>query len=94
MDGVGVTPKLFFARIVRFQGAFERWGEDPRGWARVAADCGYYDQAHLLRDFRQFAGDPPGSSWRRSRPFRAASSSRAPEGMSHFSNWRRAAALT
>lgn len=58
MDAVGITPKLF-ARIVRFQGAFERWGEDPRSWARIAAECGYYDQAHLLRDFRQFAGDPP-----------------------------------
>jgi AraC-like DNA-binding protein len=55
---IGVTPKLF-ARIVRFQSAFVRWGEEPSGWAAVAADCGYFDQPHLLRDFRQFAGQPP-----------------------------------
>jgi AraC-like DNA-binding protein len=59
LDAVGITPKLF-ARIVRFQRAFGRWdANDPRTWASVAADCGYYDQAHLLRDFRQFAGEPP-----------------------------------
>jgi AraC-like DNA-binding protein len=30
--------------------------------ADLAADCGYYDQAHLARDFRQLAGCPP-SQW-------------------------------
>ena len=56
-DHVGVTPKLF-ARILRFQKAISLMGDEPR-WGRIAADAGYYDQAHLVRDFQQFAGASP-----------------------------------
>jgi AraC-like DNA-binding protein len=56
---VGLTPKRF-ARVRRFQrvlDAFERGGRVD--WARVAADCGYFDQAHLIHDFRGFSGLSP-----------------------------------
>jgi AraC-like DNA-binding protein len=55
---VGITPKLL-TRIVRFQRVFSAWREDPASLARVASDCGYYDHAHLVRDFRELAGVAP-----------------------------------
>jgi AraC-like DNA-binding protein len=54
---VGVSPKVL-CRILRFQQVFRVVNSDPT-WATVAIDCGYYDQAHLIRDFRQFAEQTP-----------------------------------
>ena len=55
---VGLSPKRF-ARIQRFQRVFQTIGEDGAGWADAAIACGYYDQAHLIRDFRDFSGAAP-----------------------------------
>lgn len=56
---VGLTPKLY-GRVRRFQRAraMARPGASP-DWARIAVECGYFDQAHLIRDFRAFAGFSP-----------------------------------
>jgi AraC-like DNA-binding protein len=56
---VGLAPKRF-CRILRFQRAL-RYAERGRrvDWTRIAADCGYFDQAHLIHDFRAFAGITP-----------------------------------
>ena len=57
--GVGLGPKAL-ARIVRFQNALLLSGRHPaRPWADLAAACGYADQAHLIRDFREFGGATP-----------------------------------
>jgi AraC-like DNA-binding protein len=56
---VGLTPKQF-CRIRRFQDVLRR--VHPRkevDWADVALDCGYYDQAHFIHDFRGFSGLNP-----------------------------------
>ncbi len=55
---VGISPKLL-GRIVRFQRIFTAWRNDPSTLSRVAVECSYFDQPHMIRDFRQFAGAPP-----------------------------------
>lgn len=58
-DCVGVAPKTL-ARIVRFRRALELLeGPAKTTFAAVAVDCGYADQSHLVRDFREFTGEPP-----------------------------------
>lgn len=56
---VGVAPK-HYCRILRFQRALAS-AENGHGvdWTRIAFDCGYFDQAHFIRDFRSFAGVTP-----------------------------------
>ncbi len=68
-EQVGVPPKLL-GRILRFQRAVSLVGSsDPHPpWAEIAASCGYYDQAHMVRDFNQFAGASPGEFARRQLP--------------------------
>jgi AraC-like DNA-binding protein len=62
----GLTPKAA-ARVIRFDRArrlLQRRAAagSPPLLADLAADCGYYDQAHLAREFRDLAGLPP-SAW-------------------------------
>jgi AraC-like DNA-binding protein len=56
---VGLTPKRV-ARIARFEriAATAARGRTS-DWGRVAAEHGYADQSHLIRDFRAFAGTTP-----------------------------------
>jgi AraC-like DNA-binding protein len=59
----GLSPKAG-ARVVRFDRARRRMmrRQAERGrvvLAELAAECGYYDQAHLARDFRDLVGCPP-----------------------------------
>jgi AraC-like DNA-binding protein len=57
---VGMTPKLT-SRIFRFQKALSaanRATTTP-DWSDLAVECGYYDQAHLIHEFRQLAGLTP-----------------------------------
>lgn len=65
-EQVGVSPKLL-ARILRFQRAVGLMGTGP-GWSEIALTCGYYDQAHMIRDFNQFAGASPREFARRRLP--------------------------
>ena len=59
-DEFGLSPKLA-ARIVRFESARRMLQSVPSyvSIAQVASACGYYDQAHLYRDFAELAGCTP-----------------------------------
>jgi AraC-like DNA-binding protein len=58
-ERVGMTPKRY-ARVRRFQRALARAsGEAAPEWSRLARDCGYFDQAHLCRDWTAFTGISP-----------------------------------
>lgn len=59
-EQIGLPPKAF-ARLLRFERAravVEGSRQRP-DWARVALECGYYDQSHLVNDFRAFSGRTP-----------------------------------
>jgi AraC-like DNA-binding protein len=63
---IGLTPKAA-ARVIRFDRARKRLVRKLTSGgdyllADLAADCGYFDQAHLAREFRALAGCPP-SQW-------------------------------
>lgn len=58
LDHVGVGPKWVIRRY-RLQEAIEQAAAGPLDWSRVAADLGYADQAHLVREFTAVAGVSP-----------------------------------
>jgi AraC-like DNA-binding protein len=59
---LGLTPKTV-ARLARFERSVVAARDVRRSLAGVAAECGYADQAHLAREWRELAGLPP-SRWR------------------------------
>ncbi len=59
LEQTGLTPK-FLARVLRFRHALARLGRGRESMACIALDCGYYDQAHCIRDVREFSGRTPG----------------------------------
>jgi AraC-like DNA-binding protein len=58
-DYMGANPKEYL-RIVRFQKALHTLQLQPAiSLTHLAYDCGYYDQAHCIKEFRQFSGYTP-----------------------------------
>ena len=57
---IGFTPRLF-ARMIRFQVALDTKRMSPeRSWLTVAHQLGYFDQMHMIHDFKSLAGKAPG----------------------------------
>nr|WP_286672575.1 helix-turn-helix domain-containing protein [Cohnella hashimotonis] len=56
---IGVSPKWILQRF-RLQEAAERIRQGGAAdWSALAADLGYYDQAHFIRDFKSVVGQTP-----------------------------------
>jgi len=57
-EQIGLTPKTA-ARVIRFDRTVSRLRRADESLAEVAYACGYFDQAHFNREFRELAGTTP-----------------------------------
>lgn len=58
-EQVGISPKLYW-KLARFNRAVNSKIMQPgKSWTTIAHECSYYDQMHLIRDFKQFTSDTP-----------------------------------
>ncbi len=56
---VGIAPKAF-QRIIRFSETVKMIQKKEKvHWAQLSVDCGYFDQAHFIKDFQLFSGFSP-----------------------------------
>lgn len=58
-ERIGMNPKTY-ARILRFSKAYRLHEALPGlSWTKIAYEAGYYDQMHMIKDFKTFAGVNP-----------------------------------
>lgn len=57
-ETVGMNPKEY-ARIVQFQKALRLIQKGERNYAGIAVECGYSDQSHFIRNFKELSGYTP-----------------------------------
>ncbi|MBT8302018.1 MAG: helix-turn-helix domain-containing protein [Maribacter sp.] len=58
-ERIGMNPKMF-ARILKFSKAYRLHESCPQlSWTQIAYEAKYYDQMHMIRDFKTFAGVNP-----------------------------------
>jgi len=56
---VGISPKAYL-KIIRFQRAISEIEQHKEvNWTIISQDCGFYDQAHFINDFKYFSGFTP-----------------------------------
>jgi AraC-like DNA-binding protein len=58
-ERIGMNPKTY-ARILKFSKAYRLRESVPQlTWLQIAHEAGYFDQMHMIRDFKSFAGVNP-----------------------------------
>lgn len=58
IDSVGLTPQSFFS-VQRFNRSLSLIQSSDTDLTSIAYQCGYYDQAHFIREFKKFSGVSP-----------------------------------
>ncbi|HYH56944.1 MAG TPA: helix-turn-helix domain-containing protein, partial [Anseongella sp.] len=61
---IGDTAKAF-SNVIRFQGILRAETAAKAENRRLFYQAGYYDQAHFIKEFRNFYGVPPGQAFGR-----------------------------
>ncbi|MEO8215789.1 MAG: AraC family transcriptional regulator [Acidobacteriota bacterium] len=59
VNATGASPK-FFLRLLRFRFVVQAMQSSPQDWLDAAMAQGFYDQPHLVNEFRSFSGMTPG----------------------------------
>jgi AraC-like DNA-binding protein len=61
---IGVSPKRYL-RVARLHRALRLRERRPEwAWGRIASECGFHDQMHLIHDFRELGGEAPNALFR------------------------------
>lgn len=59
LNQIGISPKQL-GRVVRLQAALKMLlQQQPESFTRIAYESEYYDQAHFIKDFKEFTGTTP-----------------------------------
>ncbi|MEZ2337884.1 helix-turn-helix domain-containing protein [Mucilaginibacter sp. RCC_168] len=58
MDWIGITPQKFFS-VHRFNRSLELLRSSQASLTSIAFECGYYDQAHFIKEFKSYTGLTP-----------------------------------
>ncbi|WP_029272904.1 helix-turn-helix transcriptional regulator [Flavobacterium sp. KJJ] len=61
LSNIGISPAAFTS-VVRFNKSLQLVLNTSQSLTEIAYDCGYYDQAHFIKEFRKFTGITPSSS--------------------------------
>ena len=61
LANIGISPSAFSA-VIRFNKSLELVLNTSASLTTIAYECGYYDQAHFIKEFRKFTGITPSAS--------------------------------
>ena len=66
---VGLSPQMF-SRINKFQKVIQLIGQQKKiDWSMLAYECGYFDQAHFIKEFQAFSGINPAAYLEKRGPY-------------------------